>query len=120
MKTKGNPPGGSIGERSGKLNIIAQVKGKFNAIHWTFDSHTRYFAVALQRMSITCREQRSRNNYGEIECTTRYQFFAVHIPAAKARRKRCKQPGLIRWHAHNTHKWTKRERMPILISPSHC
>src|SRR5713101_7568553 len=120
MKAEGNPAHGRIGARCCELEIIAQVKGEFDALHRTFDSHTRYFAIALQRVSITRREQRSRNSYGKKERATCNQFLAVYITPTKARRECCKQAGLIRRHAHDTHKWTKRERSPILIPASHC
>src|SRR6266702_837994 len=120
MKAESDPSHGCIGARCSELDIIAQVKGEFDALHRTFDSHTRYFAIALQRMSITCREQRSRNGYRKKECATCNKFLAVYITSTKARRECCKQAGLIRWHAHDTHKWTKRERSPVLIPASHC
>src|SRR5947209_20229002 len=120
MKAEGNPPHRCISARCSEPQIIAQVKGEFDALHRTFDSHTRYFAIALQRMSITCREQRTRDGYREIEGATCNQFLAIYITPTKARRECCKQAGLIRWHAHDTHKWTKRERTPVLIPAGHC
>src|SRR5258708_6484858 len=119
MKAEGNPSHGRIGARCSEPDIIAQVKGEFDALHGTFDSHGRYFAIALQRMSITCREQRTRDGYRKKEGGTCNQFLAVNITPTKARRECCKEAGLIRRHAHDTHKWTKRERSPVLIPARH-
>src|SRR5215469_4566511 len=119
MKAESDPSHRRIGARCSELDVIVQVKGEFDAVHRAFDSHTRYFTIALQRMPITCREQCSWNSYGEIEGATCNQFFAVYVTPTKARRERCKQAGLVRWHAHDTHKWTQWEYTPVLIPAGH-
>src|SRR5260221_4525361 len=108
MKAESDPAHGCIGARCSELDIIAQVKGEFDALHRTFDSYTRYFAIALQRMSITCREQRSRNGYRKEESGTCDKFLAVYITSTKARRGCFKQTGLIKRPAHYNPQLTKR------------
>src|SRR5260370_15476405 len=100
MTAEGNAAHGCIGARCSELDIIAQVKGEFDALHRTFDSHARYFAIALQRVSITCREQRTRNGYRKKESATCDKFLAVNITPTKARRECCQQSALIRRHSH--------------------
>src|SRR5260221_10505631 len=120
MKAESDPAHGCIGARCSELDIIAQVKGEFDALHRTFDSYTRYFAIALQRMSITCREQRSRNGYRKEESGTCDKFLAVYITSTKARRECCKQARLITRHTPYHQKWMKPGRFALLIPARQC